>query len=53
MTATEPYQLNDRFLAESGEVFLTGIQALARLPLEQLRADRRRGWRAAAAMAPS
>jgi indolepyruvate ferredoxin oxidoreductase len=48
MPATDSYQLNDRFLAEAGTVFLTGIQALARLPLEQLRADRRVGLNTAA-----
>ncbi|MGI9601347.1 MAG: indolepyruvate ferredoxin oxidoreductase family protein, partial [Acidimicrobiales bacterium] len=48
MTATESYELTDRYLADEGHVFLTGIQALARLPLEQLRADRRRGWDTAA-----
>ena len=48
MTATDSYQLTDRFLEDEGTVFLTGIQALARLPLEQLRADQRRGWNTAA-----
>ena len=48
MTATDSYQLTDRFLEDEGTVFLTGIQALARLPLEQLRADRRDGWNTAA-----
>ncbi|HKA15944.1 MAG TPA: indolepyruvate ferredoxin oxidoreductase family protein [Myxococcota bacterium] len=42
------YQLVDRYLADSGAVFLTGLQALARLPLEQLRADRRAGLNTAA-----
>jgi len=37
------YALDDRYLADEGRVFLTGIQALARLPLEQLRVDRRAG----------
>lgn len=36
------------YLAEDGVVFLTGIQALARLPLEQLRVDRRAGLNTAA-----
>ncbi|MEE8422028.1 MAG: hypothetical protein V3S31_04540, partial [Dehalococcoidia bacterium] len=48
MAVTDQYQLNDRFLADEGTVFLTGIQALARLPLEQLRADRRSGLNTAA-----
>ena len=48
MTATESYDLDARYLADHGTVFLTGIQSLARLPLEQLRADRRAGWHTAA-----
>ena len=43
MATIDQYQLNDRFLADEGTVFLTGIQALARLPLEQLRTDRLNG----------
>ncbi len=46
--APSSYRLQDRFAADSGAVFLTGIQALARLPLEQLRADRRAGRNTAA-----
>ena len=42
------YRLSDRYTAERGTVFLTGIQALARLPIEQLRADRRAGKNTAA-----
>jgi indolepyruvate ferredoxin oxidoreductase len=42
------YALADRYTAEGGTVYLTGIQALARLPLEQLRADRAAGWNTAA-----
>lgn len=42
------YQLADRFVAERGTVLLSGIQALARLPIEQLHADRRRGHTTAA-----
>ncbi len=46
---TDPnYALSDRYNAESGRVFMTGIQALARLPLEQLRVDRRAGQATAA-----
>ena len=51
MTATESnrvYRLSDRFTRDSGTVFLTGIQAMARLPLEQLRADRAAGLNTAA-----
>ncbi len=46
MTAIESnrsYQLSDRYTNDSGTVFLTGIQAMARLPLEQLRTDRAAG----------
>jgi len=46
--ATDSYALDDRYLADEGRVFLTGIQALARLPLEQLRVDRRNGLNTAA-----
>jgi indolepyruvate ferredoxin oxidoreductase len=42
------YELSDRYLLEDGRVFLSGVQALARLPLDQLRADRRAGLRTAA-----
>ena len=51
MTATESnrsYRLSDRFTNDSGTVFLTGIQAMARLPLDQLRADRAAGLNTAA-----
>src|SRR5207244_10876166 len=44
----ERHRRIDRYLADSGVVFLTGLQALARLPLEQLRADRRAGLKTAA-----
>src|SRR5438105_15570526 len=37
--------LDDRFTLERGSVYLTGIQALVRLPLDQQRADSRRGLR--------
>lgn len=35
----------ERYDCEDGRVFLTGIQALVRLPIEQMRRDRRQGWR--------
>lgn len=41
-------KLNDRFTAGSGHHYLTGIQALVRLPLDQMRLDRRAGLRTAA-----
>lgn len=37
------YRLEDRYSATDGRVYLTGIQALVRLPLEQARADRAAG----------
>jgi indolepyruvate ferredoxin oxidoreductase len=48
VSETRPYRLSDRYTAERGTVFLTGIQALARIPIEQLRADRRAGRNTAA-----
>ncbi|MEL7157908.1 MAG: indolepyruvate ferredoxin oxidoreductase family protein [Actinomycetota bacterium] len=36
----DAYRLEDRHRATEGRVLLTGIQALARLPLDQLRLDR-------------
>ncbi len=45
---TSGYSLDDRYLSDEGVVFLTGIQALARLPLEQLRVDRLAGRNTAA-----
>jgi indolepyruvate ferredoxin oxidoreductase len=38
-------QLSDKYTAEAGTVYLTGIQALVRLPLEQIRLDREAGLR--------
>ena len=35
------YSLSDRYTKDEGRVFLSGIQALARIPVEQLRIDRR------------
>ncbi|MEE2665730.1 MAG: hypothetical protein VX681_16565 [Myxococcota bacterium] len=42
------YRLSDRYTADSGTVFMTGLQALARLPIEQLRVDRSAGLHTAA-----
>ena len=41
------FTLEDRYTAESGRVIMSGIQALARLPLDQHRADKLRGLRTA------
>ena len=45
---TSEYQLSDRYGEAAGTVFMTGIHALARLPIEQLRADRASGLNTAA-----
>ncbi|GAA2881234.1 indolepyruvate ferredoxin oxidoreductase family protein [Pseudonocardia halophobica] len=37
--------LGDRFRLDEGRVFLTGVQALVRAPLDQVRRDRRAGLR--------
>jgi len=47
-SSKQSYQLSDRYAADSATVFMTGIQALARLPIDQLRADRAVGLRTAA-----
>ena len=39
--------LTDKYLLEQGTVFLSGTQALVRILLDQVRADRRRGLRTA------
>jgi indolepyruvate ferredoxin oxidoreductase len=41
------FSLDAKYLEEDGRVLLSGIQALVRLPLDQHRADRRRGLRTA------
>lgn len=39
----QPYQLNDRYAAQSGRVFLSGTQALVRIIVDQARRDQRAG----------
>lgn len=46
--SADSYTLADRYRREQGEVFMTGIQALARIPVEQLRRDRAAGLNTAA-----
>src|SRR5829696_1711626 len=41
--AIREVSLDDKYVLEQGRVLLTGVQALVRLPLDQHRADRRRG----------
>ncbi|HEX6255216.1 MAG TPA: indolepyruvate ferredoxin oxidoreductase family protein [Euzebyales bacterium] len=48
MTDLSDYRLEDRYVRAEGRVFLTGIQALARIPFEQLRRDRAVGRNTAA-----
>lgn len=48
MTTIDGYSLTDRYTQDEGRVFLTGIQALARLPIEQLRVDAANKLRTAA-----
>src|SRR3984893_11733553 len=38
-------KLPDKFTLDRGRVYLTGIQALVRLPIDQMRRDRRAGLR--------
>ncbi len=45
---TSAYRLEDRYLRDEGRVFASGVQILARLPLEQLRRDRASGHNTAA-----
>ncbi len=40
--------LSDKYTLERGSVYLTGIQALVRLPLDQMRRDRRAGLKTGA-----
>ena len=48
MSLLDDYQLEDRYRADHGRTFLTGIQALARIPIQQLRVDRTNGLNTAA-----
>ena len=48
MAVIDTYELADRYRLDEGRAFLSGSQALARLPYEQLRADRRAGLHTAA-----
>jgi indolepyruvate ferredoxin oxidoreductase len=44
LSAAAP-SLDDRYLREEGRVYLSGVQALVRLPIDQQRRDRRAGLR--------
>ena len=41
-------QLDDKYTLDRGRVYLTGIQALVRLPMEQVRRDQKAGLRTGA-----
>jgi indolepyruvate ferredoxin oxidoreductase len=43
----DEFSLDAKYTEEQGRVYLSGIQALVRLPLDQHRADRRRGLKTA------
>lgn len=44
---SSPFSLADRFTLDEGTIALSGVQALVRLPIDQHKADRRRGLRTA------
>ena len=48
---SKSYSINDRYVKDSGKVFLTGVQAIARLPIQQLRADRNQNLKTASLLA--
>jgi indolepyruvate ferredoxin oxidoreductase len=48
MDSTHEYRLEDRYTRDEGRVFITSIQALARIAPEQLRRDRAAGHNTAA-----
>jgi len=41
--AVRPVSLSDKYVLDQGRVYITGIQALVRLPLDRVRLDRRAG----------
>ncbi len=45
--AAAAHDLDAKYREESGEFFFTGVQALVRVPLDQMRADRKAGHRTA------
>jgi indolepyruvate ferredoxin oxidoreductase len=47
MASPRDFSLEQKYRREEGRIFLSGIQALVRLPLDQHRADQRRGLRTA------
>ncbi len=47
MSELRAVSLDDKYRLERGAALMTGIQALVRLPLDQIRRDRARGWHTA------
>ena len=47
MASHDDFTLDAKYRLADGTIFLSGIQALVRLPLDQHRADQRRGVRTA------
>ena len=43
LKASDPLALEQKYRLEAGRVLMSGVQALVRVPLDQHRADRRRG----------
>jgi indolepyruvate ferredoxin oxidoreductase len=43
MLPDETFTLGDRYTAEAGEILATGVQAVVRIPIDQMRADKRNG----------
>ena len=44
----QSFSLEDKYMAEEGRIFLSGTQALVRLPIVQMRRDRAAGLNTAA-----
>jgi indolepyruvate ferredoxin oxidoreductase len=47
-SSTEQFSLQQRYEAAPRQILATGIQALVRLPIDLMRADRTKGWNTAA-----
>jgi indolepyruvate ferredoxin oxidoreductase len=47
MSDSQSFSLDSKYLQEEGTIILSGIQALVRLPLDQYKADKRRGLKTA------
>ena len=47
-SGTEQFSLQQRYETAPKQILATGIQALVRLPIDLMRADRSKGWNTAA-----